>query len=511
VATDRRRTVSAEVIPLHGDDEREVSRVPPMDMDAEAGVISAILLAPSLLSVIGPWLEPHHFYSEAHRRIYEAACELHRAGAQVDTTTVGTWLKDRNRIAQIGGMSYITELLAAAPVVTARSINAYAATVFDKWRQRTAIARMQTLVAEGYIGVPDTQGYLDASVRSVEAIARKRAGEPDETNAQLLSRMLHELSEAPDATKSGGIPTGLATYDRLTGGLYRGRKTLIVARTGRGKTTLALMFALSVARRGIGAHVIATDTQTRKEILAKLVCGLAGVEMSRWRDRTLNADDWRRVTSAASELAQLPICIEHIPRATPTRIRHAIMMRADMAISVDKKPIGLVVVDHLHEQAPEPHLRMAKKQEQLEHAARMTGDIVSELNIALIELAQMRDLDRDAGKRAKPMKPRLGCTAWAPQDIEKTAHNIVALWEPDPARIEDVQVEILKAREGRRGTVKLRFKTEAFYEREDHMVHPDVDDVRNPALAASRRYVDVLPPPPDSAPLPPDPNERGTE
>jgi len=483
----------AEVIPFHRPNDRDESRLPPMDLEAEAAVISALILCPALFAIVGAWLEPQHFYSEAHRRIYEAAHELWRAGEHVDVTTVSTWLKDHDRIAQVGGMPYITELLNAAPVVSARSIGAYATTVFDKWRQRSVIARMQTLIGEGYCGVPDTQSFLDGAVRGLDLIARRRAGEPDETNAQILSRMLRELSESPDTSKGRGIPTGLATFDRLTGGLYPGRKTIITARSGRGKTTLALMFALGAARRGIGVHVIVME-QTRSEILAKLTCGLAGVELSRWRDRALDADDWRRVTPAAAELAQLPIWIERIPRATPTQIRHAVMLRADSAITTEKKALGLVVVDHIHEEAPEPHLRTAKKQEQLGHAARTTKELATELGIPILELAQMRDLERDGGKRSRPVKPKLGCVSWAPQDIEGTADNLIAIWEPDPTHIEDVQVEILKVREGRRGTMKLRFKNEAFYEREDRVaVHPDVDDNKNPMLPASRRMIDTTP------------------
>ncbi|MEO7110802.1 MAG: DnaB-like helicase N-terminal domain-containing protein, partial [Polyangiaceae bacterium] len=92
-------------------------RVPPHDLDAEAAVLSAILIDAGALDRVLEFLKPEHFYSEAHRRIYEACIELRAVGQPVDVVQVGTWLKNRERIAQIGGMAYLTEILNAAPAV----------------------------------------------------------------------------------------------------------------------------------------------------------------------------------------------------------------------------------------------------------------------------------------------------------------------------------------------------------------------------------------------------------
>jgi len=48
-------------------------RVPPHDLDAEAAVLSASLLSATALGRAVAILTPEHFYSEAHRRVFEAA------------------------------------------------------------------------------------------------------------------------------------------------------------------------------------------------------------------------------------------------------------------------------------------------------------------------------------------------------------------------------------------------------------------------------------------------------
>ena len=56
-------------------------RVPPHDLDAEAAVLSAIMIDGAALDKVLEFLKAEHFYSEAHRRIYEACIELRQVGS----------------------------------------------------------------------------------------------------------------------------------------------------------------------------------------------------------------------------------------------------------------------------------------------------------------------------------------------------------------------------------------------------------------------------------------------
>ncbi len=78
-------------------------RVPPHDLDAEAAVLSAVMVDPGAFDKVNEFLRPDQFYSEAHRRIYEAAVDLSATGKPVDVVQVATWLRDHERLAQVGG------------------------------------------------------------------------------------------------------------------------------------------------------------------------------------------------------------------------------------------------------------------------------------------------------------------------------------------------------------------------------------------------------------------------
>ena len=63
-------------------------RVPPHDMDAEAAVLSSVMVDPLAFDKVSELLRADHFYSEAHRRIYEACVDLSSAGKPVDVVQV---------------------------------------------------------------------------------------------------------------------------------------------------------------------------------------------------------------------------------------------------------------------------------------------------------------------------------------------------------------------------------------------------------------------------------------
>jgi hypothetical protein len=160
---------------------RDVSRtidegiVPPHDLDAEGAVLSAVMIDPAAIGKIDN-LKPEHFFAERHRRIYEACIAIHRAGQPVDNVTVGTWLKSRDRIQQVGGMGYLTEILNAAPAVA--NVAAYASTVIALWQQREAIATLERKAAELRLGRVTPTQARDEIDRALESIAPRPASAP---------------------------------------------------------------------------------------------------------------------------------------------------------------------------------------------------------------------------------------------------------------------------------------------------------------------------------------------
>ena len=133
------------------DGQAAESRLPPFDLEAEAAVLSTLLLQPEELSKVSQQLAPDSFYSEPHRRIFEAVLSLQTKERDIDIVTVGSELKETGRLAQVGGLAYLTQILNSVPAIT--HIASYAETVRQLAYRRAVILSCQkaaaTLFVEG--------------------------------------------------------------------------------------------------------------------------------------------------------------------------------------------------------------------------------------------------------------------------------------------------------------------------------------------------------------------------
>jgi replicative DNA helicase len=148
-----------------------VVQLPPCDPDAEAAVLSAVMLEPTAFKVARGILAPEDFYAESHRRIFEACIDVDHAGQPIDAVTVAAHLRDSNRLAQVGGMAYLTVVINAAPALIERHLRAYCEIVSRHARTRSLISRFEKAALE-------LRGGADADVvaESVQQAIAQRGG-----------------------------------------------------------------------------------------------------------------------------------------------------------------------------------------------------------------------------------------------------------------------------------------------------------------------------------------------
>ncbi len=209
-------------------------RVPPHDLDAEAAVLSAILLNREALDRVLELLKPEHFYSDANGKIFEAAMALAVAGTPIDIVSVASYLRDRESIAQIGGASYLAQLSDATPAVA--HVAAHAAVVYEKWRVRQLIATCQRVAAEGYGDVGVVQEFIDSCEQDIYQLARTASSTSVKPLSQVLRAAFQQITAAAArGDRITGISTGYEKLDGKTAGLHAGDLSIVAARPGMGK------------------------------------------------------------------------------------------------------------------------------------------------------------------------------------------------------------------------------------------------------------------------------------
>lgn len=454
-------------------------RIPPNDLDAEAAVLSASMLDPLAIPKIIDFLRPEHFYSEAHRRIFEACCSLFHDKSPVDIQTVGSWLRARDRLGQVGGGQYLADILAAAPVV--QNVRAYALTVHDCWRRRQVIVACQRATAVGYVQAPDVQRYIDDTVKALAGIGAQNPLRPVEGNREALERILISVSgdDAEAATRSHGqvpIPTGIPSLDRLIFGLRRKAKTCVAAESGVGKTALALQIAIHVASHKIAVLFFSTELM-REELLRRAVSARSGVPNERIKRRELGRSELPKIFEACNFLKDLPLRIDETARLSIEQIRATTKAFAEESMLLYRIPLGLVVVDYVQRLKAPRHLLQREERVHIEDNTRELKMLAQELDVAVLELAQANPKD--------PRNPKKERTIYGSGTVRRESDEVIFM-EPEPAADEEpnqeIGLDLRKQRDGKKGVVRTIFRRPIFRFDDPNAMA----EISNP----SRQYVD---------------------
>lgn len=282
---------------------------PPAIIEAEQGVLGAILANNRYFEGVADTLRSEHFADPILARIYADAERRIRSGQVADAVTLRGAYEADGTLHEVGGPSYLAQLISA--MASPLSLPSYADAIVDRWRRRQimnhaheAIARAQQVADE------DPAASIASSVAN-DMLALAESGAQDRST-DIGSAAAAALQAAEEASRNGGRPpgvsTGLPSLDRLIGGFSPSQMIVLGARPGVGKTALALTFALGAARSGIGVLIISLEMPA-PELAERLLAHIAGIPGNLIRDGQLRQEQWDALVGAQHALAQLDIRI----------------------------------------------------------------------------------------------------------------------------------------------------------------------------------------------------------
>src|ERR671921_653722 len=276
-------------------------RVAPNNIDAEQALLGAILVNNDAYYRVSDFLEPVHFFEDLHRRIYEVATSLIKAGKVATPITLKTFLGD----ADLGGVTvsqYLARLAAEATTV----INAedYGRTIYDLAIRRSLIGIGEDMVNVAY----------DAPV---ETSPRDQIEETE--------RRLYELAEKGKYDGGlSGISTGLRDLDRDVGGLQRSDLVILAGRPGMGKTALATNIAFNIAKayegekqpdgavKTVNGGIVGFFSleMSAEQLATRIIAEQSGVPSFKIRRGSITEADFYKITEAARDMQTMPLYID---------------------------------------------------------------------------------------------------------------------------------------------------------------------------------------------------------
>ncbi|MGO4869629.1 MAG: DnaB-like helicase N-terminal domain-containing protein, partial [Roseiarcus sp.] len=224
-------------------------RTPPLNVEAEQALLGAILVNNDAFDRVSDFLKAEHFVEEIHRRIYEIAGSLIRAGKLASPITLKTFLGEHD----LGGVSvpqYLARL--AAEATTIINANDYGRTIHDLAVRRELIHIGEDVVNVAYDAPVDStpRDQIEEAERRLYQIAE--GGRYDGGFQRFSDALKVAVDMAAKAYERdghlSGIATGLIDLDHKLGGLQASDLVILAGRPGMGKTALATNIAFNIAK-----------------------------------------------------------------------------------------------------------------------------------------------------------------------------------------------------------------------------------------------------------------------
>jgi replicative DNA helicase len=455
-------------------------RLPPQDLDAEAAVLSAILLVPEAYDAVSSILLPHYFYSDANRRIYEGIVELRATGSPVDIVTVASRLRDRQRLSQVGGTPYLYQLTDATPAVG--NVASHARVVREKFRIRRAIEVCQRTAVEGYGDVGDVQQYLESAEEALGDIAHSEVDGKLRPLSEIVGRA-HSYLQTVHNQRSPitGTPSGFLDLDAMTAGMHDTDLIVCAARPGVGKTSflLNILTNVSAPRRvtvaGEDPYAAPAEEEVpgpptalfslempAVQIALRMICSEARINFNIARRGRLDGAGWNHVTNAVARLSKMPIYVDDTAYLSVAEMRSRCrQLSAELRRSTGNGKLALVGVDYLQLVRPAAVERISREQQ----VSGITADskrMAKELELPVLILAQ---LNREVEKRTDH-RPQLSDLRES-GGVEQDADTVLFLYRGELYRKDDPELRgkaellIAKQRNGPTGSVSLVFQKES--------------------------------------------------
>jgi replicative DNA helicase len=440
---------------MPNDTQIEALKVPPHSIEAEQSVLGGLLLDNGAADRIADFLSGDHFYSDAHRLLYNAIMQLIGDNKPADVVTVAEALGSINKLDYVGGMSYLAALVENVP--TAANIRRYAEIVHER-------AILRRLAAAGGEISESAFHPLGRSVREILDQAETKVFEIAEHGArgqqgfqdirplltQVVERIefLYNRDNPSDVT---GVATGFTDLDRMTSGLQEGDLIVIAGRPSMGKTSLALNIAEHVALVLKMPVAIFSMEMGATQLAMRLMGSVGRLDQQKIRTGRLTNDDWERLSGALGKLNDAPIHIDETPAMNALEVR----ARARRLARQYGGKLGAIVVDYL--QLMEAVSDGENRATEISEISRSMKALAKELKVPVLALSQLnRSLEQRPNKR--PVMSDLRESG----AIEQDADLILFIYR-DEVYNEDTQekgvAEIIigKQRNGPIGVVRLAF------------------------------------------------------
>lgn len=379
-------------------------RQQPVNPDAERAFVGTLIVHPDELAAWRTQVSADDIFTEVPRRAYAGLCALADAGREISPPL----LLDAAKLTA----QQVADLMSAS--LLPFNLPELAQVIREDARKRRLIQLARDLALRGY----DPETTADEAMSYAENVLgqlRSKAGEQWISNRDLLTQHFEVLDARYHQGGVIGVPTGFKDLDEHLGGLVPGNLVFLAATPKTGKTSWALHVALNC---GVPC-LFFTLEMLPSELADRQLAMKAKVAARKIRTGMMSDDDWRRLSPALGELAEVPVAFVWQSGLTVGDIR-AICQHYKQ-----RHGLGLVIIDQL-DKIHEPRVPGENDTTRIGRVTRGLKMLARDLEVPVICLAQLLDKAIAQRRVPRPQHGDIRDSSYPDQD----ADVVLYLWRP---------------------------------------------------------------------------------
>lgn len=361
----------------------------PYSLEAEQGVLGAMLIDPSLIDIVAADLAADDFYWPDNANVFRAIVDLHSRQQGVDFLTVseliGTLENGDFALSYVGDMQRNTPSTANA--------TEYARIVKERSLDRRLIKAASSIheIAHSTIETPEKIAQAQGEVLAIDGAANQA----DVVSAwDVLLEHLPVLERREELKgQLDGLSTGIPDLDDKLQGLKPEQLVIIAGRPAMGKTTLAMNIAAHAAIRLKKNVQVFSLEMSNGQLMDRFLAAEGRIPLQDIKSGRASAgENGLKLNAAAAKIKDSGLVMSDRPGLTMSRIR-SIARRQKLRAGLD-----MIVIDYL--QLLDEEGGSGNRTEAVSAMSRGAKLMARELGLPVILLSQLnRSLEQRPNKR----------------------------------------------------------------------------------------------------------------
>lgn len=358
-------------------------------------------------------LKENMFTVEYNKLILKVMKSLYESKLSLDIESIFTKLKEMNSGVNV---TYLSNL---ASMSQCSSIDSHISILKDKLLRREIIKSCTDLFQKLGEG-EDINSVVYNFESNLYNILNEEATNYGDSIGEICEKLLYFLENSDEK----GMSFGVKFLDDIIGGLFNGELTTIAARSGVGKTALALQIMLNCMEQGKKVLFISRE-MSKEQVFMRNITKKSGISTKYMKNKEIDEEGWKKIIDVMSYFSSKDLIYINDKISTISGLRKRIR---------EIKP-DLVIVDYI--QLMNAEGSMQNREREVASLSRELKNITLDFDIPLIQLSQLNDEMKDFrpwGER--PMRDS--------KAIFHDSNNVIYIHEPVHSDFEDAVENIKK-------------------------------------------------------------------